>query len=155
MPAIIAPSRCLHCSIILRFRNGPGQSQLAWDFSHLVLPDLMGVLEREAERKLLFAYAQLAQEGEWNAKQHHLMRDVTILVRDTGMRHKKELFAVRIEDIDWNHRTIFIPDSKTPTGRRFVPMSDRAVDLLMVRCAGRREGWLFEAQNQVGPLDHS
>lgn len=109
-------------------------------------------LDDEAERKLLAAYAQLAQAGEWTAKDHQLMRDMTILVRDTGMRHKKELFPVRIENIDWNHRTIFIPDSKTPTGRRFVPISDRVLDLLMVRCAGKREGWLFEAHSKSGHL---
>lgn len=109
-------------------------------------------LDAEAEGRLLAAYAKLEQEGEWSAKQHQLMRDVTIMVRDTGMRPKKELFAVRIADIDWNHRTIFIPDSKTPTGRRFVPISDRVVDLLMVRCAGRTEGWLFQAHTKSGHL---
>ncbi len=66
-----------------------------------------------------------------------------MMVRDTGMRPKKELFAVRIQDIDWNHATIFIPHSKTPTGRRFVPISDRVMDILKVRSAGKTEGWLF------------
>jgi hypothetical protein len=32
------------------------------------------------------------------------------------MRNKKELFCARIEDIDWNNRAFFIPDSKTDNG---------------------------------------
>ena len=34
-----------------------------------------------------------------------------------------------IENLDWNNRVIFVPDSKTPTGRRNIPMSDRVVDV--------------------------
>jgi len=45
---------------------------------------------------------------------------------------------MRIENLDWNRRVIFVPDSKTPTGRRFIPMIARVLDLLMVRCAGKR-----------------
>jgi integrase len=81
-------------------------------------------LDGEAERKLL-AFARQP------------LRDVIILMRDTGMRNRKELFRMRIENLDWNTRTIFVPDSKTPTGRRYIPMSDRVLDLLMVRCGER------------------
>ena len=49
----------------------------------------------------------------------------------------------RIENIDWSSRVIFNPNSKTKKGRRFIPMSDRVVDLLLVRCAERKEGWVF------------
>jgi hypothetical protein len=47
---------------------------------------------------------------------HGTFRDIIVLVRDTGMRNKKELFCARIEDIDWNNRAFFIPDSKTDNG---------------------------------------
>jgi integrase len=40
----------------------------------------------------------------------------------------------------------------TPTGRRYIPMSDRVVDLLMVRCASRREGWVFPAASGSGHI---
>ena len=96
-------------------------------------------LDEEAEHKLLpFARQPL--------------RDVIILMRDTGMRNRKELFRMRIEDLDWSARTIFVPDSKTPTGRRYIPMSDRVLDLLMVRCGERREGWVFPANSAEGHL---
>ena len=90
------------------------------------------LLNEEAERKLLPCCGPL-------------LRDVIVLLRETSMRPKKELFPMRIENLDWNTRVIFVPDSKTLTGRRHIPMSDRVVDLLMVRCAGRREGWVFPA----------
>jgi integrase len=60
-------------------------------------------LDEEAERKLLPFGGPL-------------LRDMVVLLRDTGMRPKKELFPLRIENLDWNNRAIFVPDSKTPTG---------------------------------------
>ena len=38
---------------------------------------------------------------------------------------------------------IFVPDSKTVDGRRMIPMSDRASEVLRARAAGKSEGWLF------------
>jgi integrase len=97
------------------------------------------LLNEEAERKLLPFCSPL-------------LRDIIVLLRDTGMRPKKELFPMRIENLDWTNRVIFVPDSKTPTGRRYIPMSDRVVDLLMVRCASRREGWIFPAASDCGHI---
>jgi len=96
-------------------------------------------LNEEAERRLLPFCGPL-------------LRDVIIMLRDTGMRPKKELFQLRIENLDWNSRVIFVPDSKTPTGRRYIPMSNRVLDLLMVRCAGRQEGWVFPAASASGHI---
>jgi integrase len=79
-------------------------------------------LDQEAERKLLAAADRLLESGKWTPNMHATFRDVVVLVRDTGMRNKKELFCARIEDVDWNNRVFFIPDSKTENGRRFVPL---------------------------------
>ena len=65
---------------------------------------------------------------------------------------QKELFCARIEDIDWNNRVFFIRDSKTDNGRRFVPLSDRALERLKARCRDRREGWIFPAFSFSGHL---
>src|ERR1051326_3413878 len=96
-------------------------------------------LNEEAERKLLL-YADQP------------LRDVIVLMRDTGMRNRKELFRMRIDDLDWNNRMIFVPDSKTPTGRRHIPMSKRVLDALRVRCGERQEGWVFPAKSSEGHL---
>lgn len=90
-------------------------------------------LDDDAERKLLVVAEQP-------------LRDAIILMRDTGMRNERELYRTRIENIDWNGSVIFVPDSKTPNGRRLVPMTDRVLDLLLVRCGDRREGWLFPSK---------
>jgi len=34
-------------------------------------------------------------------------------MRDTGMRNQRELYRMRIENLDWGNRVIFVPDSKT------------------------------------------
>lgn len=90
-------------------------------------------LDDDAERKLLVVAGRP-------------LRDAIILMRDTGMRNERELYRTRIENIDWNGRVIFVPDSKTPNGRRLVPMTDRVLDLLLVRCGERRAGWLFPSK---------
>jgi integrase len=99
-------------------------------------------LDDEAERKLLAA----AEQCNWRPKTLQLFRDVVTLVRDTGMRNEKELYKIRIENIDWDRRLIFVPDSKTINGIREVPMSDRALNLLRIRCGTRQNGWVFPSK---------
>src|SRR5215831_7395309 len=59
------------------------------------------------------------------------------------------LYQVRIENINWDRRTIFVPDSKTINGVREVPMSDRVLSLLRVRCGSRKEGWVFPSKRSA------
>jgi len=96
-------------------------------------------LDDEAERKLL----EGAQTCTWRRRTFELFRDIVILMRDTGMRNQLELYRMRIENLDWQNRVIFVPDSKTAEGRRLVPMSRRVSDLLRARCGTRSEGWVF------------
>ena len=78
-----------------------------------------------------------------------LFQDIVILVRDTGMRNEKELFRMRIENLDWPNRVIFVPDSKTAEGRRLVPMSGRVFEILRNRCDARQEGWVFPSKRSA------
>jgi integrase len=87
------------------------------------------IIDPETEAKLLAV-----------AKQP--MKDVLILIQDTGLR-PEEVFRIRIENINWNLRLIFNPNGKTKAARRHVPISERMLELLMVRCSDKREGWLF------------
>jgi len=99
-------------------------------------------LDAENESKLIAAGALC----NWRPASFELFRDVLILMRDTGMRNERELYRVRIEHIDWFRKVIFVPDSKTPSGRREVPISNRVIPVLSARCAGRTEGWLFPSK---------
>ncbi len=76
------------------------------------------------------------------------LKDIIVLMRDTGMRNGRELYPLRIEYIDWDKRVIFIPDSKTRNGRRMIAMSDRVMEILKARCAGRTEGWVFPSKRK-------
>lgn len=102
-------------------------------------------LDDDTERRLLAAAAVC----EWRQRTHDLFRDVVILMRDTGMRNQRELYRMRIENLDWDNRVILVPDSKTPEGRRLVPISRRAFDILHERCRTRREGWVFPSVRSV------
>jgi hypothetical protein len=46
-----------------------------------------------------------------------------------GDEKPKGTLNARIENLDWESRVIFVPESKTPEGRRLVPMSRRVFEL--------------------------
>lgn len=77
------------------------------------------------------------------------MKDVLIMIQDTGMR-PEEVFRIRIENIDWRQRLIFNPNGKTKAARRYVPISERMLEQFMVRCTDKREGWLFPSKRAKG-----
>jgi integrase len=95
----------------------------------------------------------------WSPKSLQLFADIVKLMRETGMRNRRELYQMRIENINWRTRSIFIPDSKTPEGRRTIPMSDRVLEILRRRCCDkkgveRKEGWVFMARRKNAKLPY-
>lgn len=106
-------------------------------------------LDEDSEKKLLAA----AVVCGWRKTSLQLFEDVVKLMRDTGMRNRRELYRMRIENIDFRTRSIFIPDSKTPGGRRTVPVSSRVFEILRRRCRDdkgveKTEGWVFPARRK-------
>jgi integrase len=73
------------------------------------------------------------------------LRDVAMLILDTGMR-PDEGYRMRFENIQWANGTIFVPSGKTPNARRFIPLSEHCETALLVRGAGKREGWVFPSE---------
>jgi integrase len=102
-------------------------------------------LDEDAEEKLLAASTRC----KWRPRTQELFRDIIILMRDTGMRNERELFRMRIENLDWDNRVIFVPDSKTPEGRRLVPMSRRVFEILRKRYGTRNDGWVFPSKRSA------
>jgi site-specific recombinase XerD len=102
-------------------------------------------LDDDAEEKLLAASTRC----NWRPRTRELFRDIIILMRDTGMRNERELFQMRIENVNWDKRLIFVPDSKTPEGRRLVPMSQRVFEILARRCGTRSESWVFPSRRSA------
>ena len=70
-------------------------------------------------------------------------------MRDTGMRNERELLRMCIENLDWQNRIIFVPDSKTAEGRRLVRMSGRVFEILRIRSGARQEGWVFPSKRSA------
>jgi integrase len=102
-------------------------------------------LDDDAEEKLLAASTRC----KWRFRTRELFGDIIILMRDTGMRNERELFRMRIENLNWENRVIFIPDSKTPEGRRLVPMSQRVFEILARRRGTRNDGWVFPSKRSA------
>jgi len=53
------------------------------------------------------------------------LRDVLMIMRDSEMRNQKEVFRMRWEHLDWDNKRYFVYESKSPKGRRYVPISPR------------------------------
>lgn len=102
-------------------------------------------LDGDAERKLL----EGAKACAWRRQTFELFRDIIVLMRDTGMRNQRELYRMRIENLNWENHVVFVPDSKTPEGRRLVPMSRRVFEILRARCATKTEGWVFSSKRSA------
>jgi hypothetical protein len=119
---------------------------------HLIRRAPIIVLQKEKERKLQLdeiAEAKLLKAAAllgWKQNDTDLFEDILILMRDGGFRNEKELYPMRIEALDWDRIMMQVIDSKTPTGEREVPMSNRAVAALKRRAGGRSEGWLFPSK---------
>ena len=75
------------------------------------------LLDDEGEKKLLSA----ANACKWRKCSRNLFRDIVILMRDTGMRNERELYRMRMENLHWEYRVIFVPElrSCSPSCRTF------------------------------------
>ena len=58
------------------------------------------------------------------------LKDIIILMRDTGMRNARELYRMRIENIHWTNRVIFNPNSRTKKGRHTLPITTPRRELI-------------------------
>jgi integrase len=79
------------------------------------------------------------------------LRDLLMIMRDSGMRNQKEVFRMRWEHLDWGNKQYFVYESKSPKGRRFVPISPRVRQALLARYSEQKEGWIFPFKRARGP----
>ncbi len=56
------------------------------------------------------------------------LRNAVRIITETGLRVYKELTPMRREQVDLQNAVVWIPDSKTPTGRAEVPLTPLAVE---------------------------
>jgi integrase len=80
------------------------------------------------------------------------LRNVIRIITETGLRVYKELACMKKDQIDLVNKTVFIDDSKTPTGVAEVPLTDIAIEALrnQIELAGPGP-WLFPSDdNRTG-----
>lgn len=71
------------------------------------------------------------------------LHDVPMIIFDAGMR-PEEVFRMQVRHIDFMGRNIIVEKGKTEKARRCVPLSDRCMEMLKVRVAGKNsEAWVF------------
>src|SRR5258708_35997741 len=56
------------------------------------------------------------------------LRNAVRIITETGLRVYKELTPMRREQVDLQNAVVWIPDSKTPSGRAEVPLTSLAVE---------------------------
>ena len=91
---------------------------------------------------------------ELSGKRHKKAWLAVITMMDSGCR-PSEVFAMRLEHLDWAGRRIKIPDGKTDSAKRWVPMSERMHLELSTWCHGSEgPGWLFPARTSGSKVGH-
>jgi integrase len=77
------------------------------------------------------------------------LRNVVRIITETGLRVYKELACMKKEQVDLENKTVFIADSKTPTGVAEVPLTDIAVEAFRSQIAIAGPGtWLFPSSKR-------
>lgn len=57
---------------------------------------------------------------------------------------------MRWEHLDWDNERYFVYESKSPKGRRYVPISPRVQQALLARYSEQKEGWIFPSKRARG-----
>jgi len=82
---------------------------------------------------------------------HPLDFEAVELAIHTGMR-RGELFNLRWEDVDFHNTVLCIPLSKNRS-RRYVPLNDRALEILRARRERTQSAWVFPSKNNDTPIN--
>jgi integrase len=68
------------------------------------------------------------EQRRYMASASHLLHDIAEIMLDTGLR-PEEVFRIKVENVDFNQKTIFNPFGKTKAARRTVPMTENVAFL--------------------------
>jgi integrase len=79
------------------------------------------------------------------------LRNIIRIITETGLRIYKELIPMQKDQVDLENRTVWIPDSKTPSGVADVPLSEIALKAFenQISSAGASP-WLFPNESLSG-----
>jgi integrase len=100
------------------------------------------------------------EETRYFADASPLLRDVTTVLAETGMRPDED-YRLRWEDLNWangRNGSLLVAHGKTKAARRVLPLTPRVRAVLELRwnAAGKPpEGWIWPAPTISGHIDHS
>jgi integrase len=83
------------------------------------------------------------------------LRNIVRIIAETGLRIRKELLCARKDQVDFYDLIFWIPDSKTPSGRAELPLTEFAAEAFrdQVELAGPGD-WLFpSSESKSGHLE--
>ena len=103
------------------------------------------MMSDEDETRVLKAIDHAASCRRYKKRPASPLGDVLVLMQDSGMRDG-EVVPMEIQNIHSDQGYYFNPRGKAKRARRRVPLSKRAIALLLARCGDRREGWVFPSQ---------
>jgi integrase len=94
------------------------------------------------------------EEEKYLAVANPLLRDVAVLMLEMGLR-PSEVFRIHSRDVRLSDSPpcLYVPDSKTPAGRRELPVPSKALKVLAARLDRAKGGYLFPARIRDGGLD--
>jgi len=106
---------------------------------------------RESKKERVVTYTE---EKKYLAVAAPFLRDAAIIMLEMGLR-PSELLRIHSGDVSlWDSpATLRIPDSKTPSGQRDVPISGRALAVIRSRMEQAKGGYLFPFRMQDNHLD--
>jgi integrase len=82
------------------------------------------------------------EQGRYLAAANPLLRDVAVLILETGMR-PEEVYSIRIEDVHRDRGYLFVPKGKTRFARRNVPLTEEAREIVGRRQQQAKGPYLF------------
>lgn len=82
------------------------------------------------------------EQQRYLAKANPLLRDVAVLILETGMR-PEEVYTIRIENVHLAKGYLLVPSGKTRFARRNVPLTERAGQVLKHRIAEAKSAYVF------------
>jgi Phage integrase family len=83
------------------------------------------------------------------------LRNIVRIITETGLRIRKELLAARKDQVDFCDMIFWIPESKTPSGRAELPLTELAAEAFrdQIELAGPGD-WLFpSSESKSGNLE--
>jgi len=97
-------------------------------------------------------YMSWTEQQNIEAHTQEYMRNIVRIISETGLRVYKELLPMKKEQVDLVNKTVWIPDSKTPSGVAELPLTEVAIQALrsQMLLAGPGEYLFPSARNAEG-----